>query len=123
MDPCILFRNDKLPSIDFQISNESGVVDLSAATTIITFKMRAKGTTTVLSTIVATKESGSGVTGWVNVAFTAGALTNLVAGRYEGEISVDFDGSVQTVAWYYHHDDVNVEDYAETFPIKLRADF
>ena len=48
MDPLIVFDGDDRPSIWFQILNDVGVVDLSASTTVVTWKWRERGTTDVL---------------------------------------------------------------------------
>ena len=121
MDPLILYDADDLPQLWFQIIDDDGVVDLSASTTVITWKFRQKNTTTIIATGTATKVKGSGVTGWVQLDWGATDLDDLTAGKYEIELSISFDGSIHTVNYYY---ELNHEDDTEkTMPIKVRADF
>ena len=120
-DPLIVYDADDRPSIWFQILNDDGVVDLSAATTVITWKFRAKGTTTVLDSGTCSKVKGGGVTGWVQMDWDSDTLDDLTAGRYEVEISISFNGEIHTVNYYYEVG--NSEDTDKTMPIKVRGDF
>ena len=70
-------------------------LDLSASTTSVSVKFRATGTTTVLSTISCTK-TNTGSDGKVQFNFTSGVL-DVDEGSYEGEIVVNFNGSLHTV--------------------------
>ena len=69
--------------------------DLSDANTTVSVYFRAAGTTTVLSTISCTKTDAAN--GVITFDFSGGVLTGLAAGRYEGEIEVDLNGSTHTV--------------------------
>lgn len=86
-------------------------VDVSAAGASVVMKFRAVGSSTVLFTLTATKQTGqllpdgtvdttvtpAGKGGRVLFTWTTGSLDNLL-GYYEGEVSVNFaDGSVQTI--------------------------
>lgn len=121
MDPLVVYENDDRPSIWFQIINDDGAIDLSPSSTVITWKFRARGTTTVLDSGTATKVKGGGVTGWVQMDWATDTLDDLAAGIYEIEISISFNGSIQTVNYYYELN--NSEDYEQIMPIELRADF
>ena len=68
--------------------------DLSAASTTVSVKFRAVGSTTVLSTISCTKTDA--VNGVVTFDFSGGVLDSLDAGLYEGEVIIDFGGSEHT---------------------------
>lgn len=117
-----IYRNDDRPSINFQVIDDVNdvPVNLSLSTTIVYAKFRQKGTTTVLQTITCTK-LGTGATGWVNLAWPTDALDDLSRGRYEIEVCVDFDGSIETVGRYYW--DGSAYDDAKTMPVNLREDF
>jgi len=121
MNPWILHSNDDKPSGWFQLSNDDGVIDLSDADTVVTWKFRAKETTTVLSTGTATKVKGDGVTGWVQLDWSDDELADLAGGFYEIELSISFDGSIQTVNFYYAVGDTT--DHEETMPVLVREDF
>lgn len=121
MNPWILHSNDDRPSGWFQILNDDGVVDLSDADTVVTWKFRAKETETVLTSGTATKVKGDGVTGWVQLDWASDDLDDLDGGMYEIEISISFDGSIQTVNFYYPLNDPN--DFEETMPVLVREDF
>ena len=90
-------RNDDLPNFIIQISNKDTgeVVDLSPSSTVITFKFRMQGADETIFEATATKVNAA--LGTVQVAFPANSLDGLTAGRYEGEVTVTFDGSDQTV--------------------------
>jgi hypothetical protein len=92
-----LVKGDEKPLIVLTLTDDiTGTpIDLSQATTTISVKFRKAGTTTLLSTISCTKLSG-GTTGQVQFGFTGGVL-DVDAGSYEGEVTVDYDGNVQTV--------------------------
>jgi hypothetical protein len=92
-----LVKGDEKPLIVLTLTDDiTGTpIDLSQATTTISVKFRKAGTTTLLSTISCTKLSG-GTTGQVQFGFTGGVL-DVDAGSYEGEVTVNYDGNVQTV--------------------------
>jgi hypothetical protein len=92
-----LVKGDEKPLIVLTLTDDiTGTpIDLSLSTTEVSVKFRKAGTTTLLSTISCTKLSG-GTTGQVQFGFTGGVL-DVDAGAYEGEVTVDYDGSVQTV--------------------------
>ena len=70
-------------------------IDLSLGSTSVSLKFRKQNTTTVLSTISCGKVSG-GSTGKVQFDFAGGVL-NVDPGMYEGEVTINFNGSLQTV--------------------------
>jgi len=119
MDPIIIHQGDLRPDLYFQIMDQDGFVDLSADSTTIAFKIRAKGTTTVLQAITASKISND-TTGWVKVEWPADCW-DVDAGRYEGELAVDFNGEVQTVNRNYMKD--TPDDWSKTFQIRVVEDF
>jgi len=121
MNPLIVYSDDDRPSIWFQIINDDGVVDLSDADTVVTWKFRAAETESVLSTGTCTKVKGDGVTGWVQMDWGSTDLDDLDGGSYEIEISISFDGSIQTVNWFYHLNDIS--DIEETMPVLVKEDF
>jgi hypothetical protein len=69
-----------------------------------------------LATITAGKPFG-GTDGWISVEFGATAL-DVTAGRYEIEVSVDFNGKVQTVNRFYWKYGMALDD-ARTLPVKV----
>ena len=122
MDPLILFDGDDRPSIWFQILNDDGVVDLSAATTSVTWKFRQEGASTNQPTGTCTKVKGDGVTGWVQLDWGATDLDSLTAGNYEIELTVSFDGSLHTVNFFYEVG--NSGDWNENvLPVLAKEDF
>jgi hypothetical protein len=92
-----LVKGDEKPLIVLTLTDDiTGTpIDLSLGTTTISVKFRKAGTTTLLSTISCSKLSG-GTTGQVQFGFSGGVL-DVDAGAYEGEVVVDYDGTVQTV--------------------------
>ena len=92
-----LVEGDEKPLIVLTLTDDiTGTpIDLSQATTTISVKFRKAGTTTLFSTISCSKLSG-GTTGQVQFGFSGGVL-DVDAGAYEGEVVVDYDGTVQTV--------------------------
>jgi hypothetical protein len=92
-----LVEGDEKPLIVLTLTDDiTGTpIDLSLGTTTISVKFRKAGTTTLLSTISCSKLSG-GTTGQVQFGFSGGVL-DVDAGAYEGEVVVDYDGTVQTV--------------------------
>lgn len=95
-------------------------IDLSAASTTVTAKFRAVGSATVLDTITCAKVFG-GTDGWVSMTWAATSL-DVAAGRYEIEISVSFNGAVQTANRYYWQLGMKLDD-ARTLPVRIRDDF
>jgi hypothetical protein len=92
-----LVEGDEKPLIVLTLTDDiTGTpIDLSLGTTTISVKFRKAGTTTLLSTISCSKLSG-GTTGQVQFGFSGGVL-DVDAGAYEGEVVVDYNGTVQTV--------------------------
>jgi hypothetical protein len=92
-----LVKGDEKPLIVLTLTDDiTGTpIDLSLGTTLVSVKFRKAGTTTLLSTISCTKLN-NGTTGQVQFGFSGGVL-DVDAGAYEGEVVVDYDGSVQTV--------------------------
>lgn len=92
-----LVQGDSLPSIKLTLTDPTDGValDLSDSTTVVKVYFRAVGSAQVLSTITCSKVGG-GTTGVVRFDFSGGVL-NVPPGPYEGEIEIDFDGSLQTV--------------------------
>lgn len=122
MDPWEVYENDDRPPAFFRVKDiDNGCYhDLSAATTVVTAKFRAKGTDAVLQTVVCTKVAG-GFDGLVLFAWPAGGLDITATGRHEIEVSVSFNGSIQTAGTYYWTDNTISTD--DTLPIRLKADF
>lgn len=89
-------QGDEKPDIVVQIkdNNTGSVIDLSAASTTVVIKFRAAGSTTILSTINTTKVDA--INGKVMFNFSGGIL-DVDPGLYEGEIEINFNGSIQTV--------------------------
>jgi hypothetical protein len=92
-----LVEGDEKPLIVLTLTDDiTGTpIDLSLGTTSVSVKFRKAGTTTLLSTISCSKLSG-GTTGQVQFGFSGGVL-DVDAGAYEGEVVVDYNGTVQTV--------------------------
>jgi len=121
MDPIVVHEGDDLPDIFIRLKDDANDcwIDLSGATTVITAKFREKNTATVLQTITCTKEQG-GLDGQVKMVWPATAL-DVDFGNYEIEISISFNGSIQTVNTYYRRG--ATADTAKTLPIKVREEF
>jgi hypothetical protein len=92
-----LVAGDNLPNIQVTLTNKStgAAIDLSPIGTVITVKMRTVGTTAVLATLSGTPTNG-GADGVFSFAFPGTALL-VPAAQYEFEISVSFNGAVETV--------------------------
>lgn len=92
-----LVKGDELPQIVLTLTDDTSntAVDLSAGTTSVNIKFRKKGTTTTLSTI-STSKTNTGSDGKVHFNFAGGVL-DVDPGEYEGEVVINFSGSVQTV--------------------------
>lgn len=113
-----LTANDGLPAMAIILKNANtgepddsdtwDPIDVSDVNDIVYMKFRKKGTTTIIDTMVCVNEN-DGSDGKVIMIWSVTALAGLVAGLYEGEIYIDFDGSIQTV-----YDEVN---------FNIRADF
>ena len=93
-------------------------VDITASTTTVYAKLRAKGTTTVLQTITCTKVFPS--VGWFRLDWPADTW-DVDAGRYEVEVYVDFDSDIQTVN--QHSWVADTSDTAKELQIKVEDDF
>ena len=92
-----LVKGDELPLIVLTLTDDvaNSVLDLSAGTTSVSVKFRAVGSTTVSSTIPTTKTT-NGADGKVQFNFAGGVL-DVAEGMYEGEIIVNYNGSLQTI--------------------------
>ena len=90
-------QGDELPQIVLTLTDDTAnsVLDLSLNTTSVSIKFRKKGTTTTLSTISTTK-STNGTDGKVTFNFAGGVL-DVEPGEYEGEIVINYNGTLQTV--------------------------
>jgi hypothetical protein len=93
-DKIKLVQGDNLPYIRLSLKNaDETALDVSGS--IVRVYFRAKGQTTVLSTLTCTKPNG-GADGVVVFNFP-GTTLNVEPGYYEGEVEVDFAGTKQTV--------------------------
>lgn len=89
-----LVQGDNLPYIRLTLKHATGLpIDVSAA--IVQLFFRAKGSTTILSTITCTKPNG-GTDGVVIFNFSGTSL-NVDPGYYEGEVQLNYAGTIQTV--------------------------
>lgn len=97
MTPIKLVSGDNLPNVQVTLTNETtGLpIDLSPANTIISVKMRALGTTTVIATLAGSVVN-TGTDGLMQFGFPGTSL-QVVAGAYEFQISVSFNGNLETV--------------------------
>lgn len=94
----LLVAGDNLPAVQVLLTDKTtGLpLNMSAAGTTVTVKMRAAGTTTVLATIPGNFDATNGVDGIFTFAF-AGNTLNVAPGLYEFEIVINWNGSEQTV--------------------------
>lgn len=92
-----LVSGDNLPNIGVQLTRslDGGPVDLSQAGTVITVKMRQYGHTAILTQLQGFPIN-SGTDGKMQFGFPSNTLA-VPAGLYEFEISVSFNGSIETV--------------------------
>ena len=92
-----LVKGDELPNIIITLTDDvaNTVLDVSASSTIVKVKFKAVGGTSTLSTITCSNLT-DGSDGKVQFNFANNVL-DVDPGEYEGEIVVDFNGSVQTV--------------------------
>lgn len=97
VDTIRLVSGDSKPDITLVLTDQSTnlALDLAAATTTVNIKFRQAGSTTLISTISCIKTDAAN--GIVSFDFSGGALTDLTAGMYEGEIEIDYDGATHTV--------------------------
>lgn len=99
-----LVKGDSLPTIEVTLKDANtgeandpdswSVIDLSAGTTVINGLLRARNSTTLLATIAFTKV-GDGSGGQISLPVTN--IASQAVGRYEVQIEIDFNGSLQTV--------------------------
>jgi hypothetical protein len=89
---------DEFPIITVTLTDEftGNAIDLSNSGTVVTVLFHLAGTVAILSTIPCTKV-GDGSGGQVTFNFTAGELTSVDPGAYEGDIKINVSGNVQTV--------------------------
>jgi len=95
--PVNMVRGDTRPTLEFTVKNANGVaINLTGSTP--RFRIRRKGTTTVLITRVCTlsdPSNGKCQFAWAAADWNAGALD--APGSYEGELEVTFsDATVES---------------------------
>tara|TARA_R100001530_G_scaffold134446_2_gene109329 strand:+ start:707 stop:1039 length:333 start_codon:yes stop_codon:yes gene_type:complete len=92
-----LVKGDELPIVIITLTDDvaGAALNVSATTTVVKVKFKAVGGTSTLSTITCTNVT-DGTDGKVQFNFASGVL-DVDPGEYEGEITISFDGSVQTV--------------------------
>lgn len=97
MTPIKLVTGDNLPNVQVALTNDTtGLpIDLSPANTLITVKMRALGSTTVIASLQGTIVN-TGTDGLMEFGFPGSSL-NVAPGAYEFQISVSFNGLIETV--------------------------
>ena len=122
MKPLEVRIGDDLPTLYLQLKDieSDTAVDLSPPTTVVTGKFRKKGSSTLLATNVAAKLFG-GATGWVSLAWGATDLDVTSVGMYEIEISVSFDGSIQTAVKHWWSG--TPRHTGIVIPVRVRDDF
>ena len=113
-----LVANDGLPAMAITLKNANtgesddsdtwDPIDVSDPNDVVFMKFRKKGSTVIIDTMVCVNEN-DGSDGKVIMVWSATALVGLESGLYEGELYIDFDGTIQTV-----YDEVN---------FNIRADF
>lgn len=98
MTPIKLVTGDNLPNVQVALTNEEtgAPIDLSPANTTISVKMRALGSTTVIATLQGSIVNAPGTDGLIEFGFPGSSLS-VAPGAYEFQISVSFDGLIQTV--------------------------
>lgn len=108
MEPLRLVQNDTLPTVSLRLTDvvTGAVLNVSAATTTITARIREAGSNTVKESIPMTKPNG-GVDGVVAIVWTATALNT--PGEFEVEVELNFNGYTQTVY--------------DVIPMKIRPQF
>ena len=92
-----LVKGDELPNIIITLTDDvaNTALNVSAGTTTVKVKFKAVGGTSTLSTITCTNLT-DGSDGKVQFNFANNVL-DVDPGEYEGEVVVDFNGSIQTV--------------------------
>jgi len=92
-----LVQGDNLPEVTLTLTNaqDQEPINLSATTTTVVVKLRAAGSTTVLSNLTCVKPNG-GADGVIMFSFPANTLA-IPAGQYQGEIQISFNGQILTV--------------------------
>lgn len=86
-------KGDRLPSLEVQLLDSTQLpIDVSNA--VVTFRMRAKGGTSLKASGACTQPNG-GTDGVVRFAW--GASDTDTAGTYNAEFSCNFSSSLQTV--------------------------
>lgn len=95
-DPIKLVRGDNRPFIKVRLFQSDGtLLDVSAEQIVVTINLRSVTTEDILSVLPCVKLNG-GVGGEVRFN-VPGATLDMVAGAYEGEVVVSFNGDKQTV--------------------------
>jgi len=111
-----LVSNDGLPALAITLKNANtgesddsdtwDPIDVSDANDTVYMKFRAKGSDVIIDTMACVNEN-DGSDGKVIMIWSATALSGLAAGLYEGELYIDFNGTIQTV---YDQVDFNIRD-------------
>lgn len=98
MTPIKLVTGDNLPNVQVALTDDTSgkAIDLSPANTLITVKMRALGSTTVIATLQGSIVNAPGTDGLIEFGFPGSSL-NVAPGAYEFQISVSFNGLIETV--------------------------
>lgn len=101
-----LVSNDGLPSMAITLKNANtgepddpdtwDAINVSDPTAIVYMKFRKQGETVIIDTMACVNET-DGEDGKVILIWSATALAGLEAGLYEGELYIDFNGTIQTV--------------------------
>lgn len=101
-----LTANDGLPSLAITLKNANtgepddpdtwDAIDVSDPTSVVYMKFRKQGETAIIDTMVCVNET-DGSDGKVVLIWPVTALADLEAGIYEGELYIDFNGTIQTV--------------------------
>lgn len=108
METLYLVQNDVRPSVRLILRDKKNgnPLDVSAATTLLTFRLRAVGSATLKESINMSKPNG-GSDGIVEIPWTPASLDT--AGDFEGEVGISFNGEAHTVY--------------DTVPIHIRPEF
>lgn len=95
--PLRLVSADNLPNVQATLTNQTTgkAIDISDPATVVTVRMRALNGTAILATVQGLPVN-TGTDGIFSFGFPGNAL-DVPAGQYEFEVSVSFNGSVETV--------------------------
>lgn len=95
--PLRLVSGDNLPNVQATLTNQSTgkAIDISDPNTVVVVRMRALGTTLILATLQGTVVN-TGTDGIFSFGFPGNSLV-VPPGQYEFEVSVSFNGNLETV--------------------------